>query len=87
MLLLQNNLIIGSKKSQRRDHVNCASHISVIANLAYKSGNSAKLNSLLTPPALGTRHILKVLPVLILIGAAKFVAYNGIGVAKWIGIE
>ena len=44
--------------------------VSTTANLVYKSGNSAKLNSLLTPLALGTRHILKALLILILIGAA-----------------
>ena len=43
--------------------------ISIIANLVYKSGNLAKLNSLLMPLALGTRHILKALLILILIGA------------------
>ena len=42
----------------------------IIANLVYKSGNLVKLNSLLIPLALGTRHILKALLVLILIGAA-----------------
>ena len=43
--------------------------VSIIANLVYKSGNLVKLNSLLIPLALGTRHILKALLVLILIGA------------------
>ena len=45
--------------------------ISTIANPVYKSSNSAKLNFLLTPLALGARHILKALLILILIGAIK----------------
>ena len=44
--------------------------ISTITNLVYKSGNSARLNSLLMPLALGARHISKASLVLILIGAA-----------------
>jgi len=43
--------------------------VSAITNLVYKSGNLAKLNSLLTPLALGAGHISKALLVLILIGA------------------
>ena len=45
--------------------------ISAIANLVYKSGNSAKLNSLLMLLALSTGHILKALLILILIGAIR----------------
>ena len=44
--------------------------ISIIANLVYKSSNSARLNSLLIPLALGAGHISKALLVLILIGTA-----------------
>ena len=43
--------------------------IFTIANPVYKSGNLARLNSLLIPLALSTGHILKALLVLILIGA------------------
>ena len=43
--------------------------VSAIANLVYESGNLARLNSLLMPLALGARHILKALLILILIGA------------------
>ena len=43
--------------------------VSTIANLVYKSSNLVKLNSLLILLALGTRYILKVLLILILIGA------------------
>ena len=43
--------------------------VSAIANPVYKSGNSARLNSLLTLLALSAGHISKALLMLILIGA------------------
>ena len=43
--------------------------VSTIGNLVYKSSNLVRLNSLLTPLALNTGHILKALLILILIGA------------------
>ena len=64
---LRNDLTIGSSHKGTTILIGQAI-VSAIANPVYKSSNSVKLNSLLTPLAPSTRHISKASLILILIG-------------------